>query len=76
MADKWIQDAVARMKRKGTAGALTRAAKRAGFNSALAYARHILANKSQYSRVMVQRAQFAVNAAKASKRRVRRPSGR
>lgn len=76
MADKWIQSAVSRMKRKGTVGALGRAAKRAGFSSALAYARHILAHKSQYSPLMRRRAQFAVNAAKAAKKRVRRPSGR
>jgi len=58
---RWIQKANARMKRKGTVGSLTRAAKRAGFSSALAYARYILKNKKKFSAAMIKKANFAVN---------------
>ena len=64
---RWIQKATKRMKQKGTVGSLTRAAKRAGYSSALSYARHILANKSKYSSTMVKKAVFAVNANKRKK---------
>ena len=64
---KWLQKARRRMEQKGTVGALTRAAKRAGYKSAVSYARHILANKNKYSSTMIKRAQFAVNASKASR---------
>lgn len=64
---KWIQKATVRMKQKGTIGSLTRAAKRAGYSSAMSYARHILANKNKFSSVMVKKAQFAINANKRKK---------
>jgi len=83
MARKWIQRARRRMERKGTVGAFTRQAKRAGFKSPMAYARHVLkspmayarhvlAHKGRYSTKTVRRAVFALNAGRASKRRSRR----
>ncbi len=58
---RWIQKAVKRMKRKGTVGSLTRAAKRAGYRSALAYARAIKRNPGRYSAAMRRKANFAIN---------------
>lgn len=69
MAKRWIQKAVSRMKSKGTKGSLTRAAKRAGFKSALAYARHIMRNKSNYSPAMRKKAIFAINVSKSGRRK-------
>ncbi len=64
---KWIQKAVRKMTRKGTKGSLTRAAKRAGFKSALSYARHIKNNPSKYSASMRRKANFAINASKSKR---------
>ena len=72
MARKWIQRARRRMERKGTVGAFTRQAKRAGFKSPMAYARHVLSHKGRYSTKTIRRAVFALNAGGASKRRSRR----
>lgn len=69
MAEKWIQKSRRKMERKGTVGALTRQAKRAGFKSALSFARHVLAHKNRYSKKTVQRALWAINANKSRRRR-------
>lgn len=58
---KWAQAAVKQMKKKGTEGSLTRAAHAAGYDSALAYAHHIKANKEDYSGKMRKKANFAAN---------------
>lgn len=58
---KWVQKAVKKMKQKGTVGSLTRAAKRAGFSSAMAYARHIKSHPGRYSAKMRKKANFAIN---------------
>lgn len=61
---KWMQAATARMKSKGTEGSLTRAAHRAGYDSALAFAHHIQGDKEDYSGKMRKKANFAINANK------------
>lgn len=58
---KWAQAASERMEKKGTKGSLTEAAHKAGYASALPYARHIEANKGKYSGKMRKKANFAVN---------------
>lgn len=63
---KWLQKVRARMVKKGTVGAFTAAAKKAGMSVA-AYARKILANKSKYSTTMIKRAVFALRAQKGFK---------
>lgn len=60
----WIQKAVKGMEKSGTKGSLTRAAKNAGYDSAMKYARHIMSNKDNFSDKMVQKANFAINANK------------
>lgn len=63
MADKhWIQDAVDKMKKKGTVGSFTSAANRAG-KSVQGYASQVLASKNA-SPAMKKKAQFAKNVAK------------
>ena len=49
------------MKKKGTVGSLTRAAKRAGYSSAMAYARAIKRNPGKYSAALRKKANFAIN---------------
>lgn len=58
---KWAQKANKRMEEKGTKGSLTRAAHKAGYDSPLAYARHIKSHKGQYSGAMRKKANFAAN---------------
>jgi hypothetical protein len=58
---KWAQKASERMERKGTKGSLTRAAHKAGYKSALAYAHHIQSSPGDYSGKMRKKAGFAVN---------------
>lgn len=60
----WIQDAVKKMKKKGTVGSFSRAAKRAGMSTA-AYANKIHANPSRYSHAMRKKANFARNVRRA-----------
>lgn len=62
----WIQEAVDRMKAKGTVGSFTEQAKRAGYDSALAYAKHIKKNPEGVSDTTKKRAQFVLNTNKAA----------
>lgn len=55
---KWIQKATARMKRKGTVGSFSRAAKKAGMSTS-AYARKVLKKGSKASAAMKKKAAFA-----------------
>lgn len=59
----WIQRATQRMKQKGTEGAFTAQAKRAGMKP-IAFAKKVLANKDDYSLTTVRRAVFVKNANK------------
>ena len=70
--EKWMQEASEEMERKGTVGAFTRQAKRAGFKSAVAFARHVLKNKGKYSTTTIRRAVFALNASKVAKKKKKR----
>lgn len=63
MAKKWIQKAVKKMKKKGTVGSFSAAAKRAG-KSTTAYASKVLKPGSKASPAMKKKAQFAKNVAK------------
>jgi len=69
MAEKWMQKASEEMERKGTKGAFSRAAKRAG-KSVAQYARE----KEHASGVIGKRARFALRAMEASRKRSRRSS--
>jgi len=57
--DRWIDRARARMRRKGTEGAFSRAAKRAGMDTC-AYANHVLRDPKASTRLK-RRALFAKN---------------
>jgi hypothetical protein len=65
---KWMQAARERMKRKGTVGSFSRAAKRAGMSTA-AYARKVLKKGSKASAAMKKKAAFAKAAGKVARRR-------
>jgi hypothetical protein len=56
----WIQDAEKKMKKKGTVGAFTKQAERAGM-STTDFAKKVLANKENYTQTTVDRAQFMKN---------------
>jgi len=60
---KWIQKATARMKKKGTVGSFSRAAKKAGMSTS-AFATKVLAKGSRYSTAMKKKANFARNVKK------------
>lgn len=60
---KWIQSAVANMKKSGTIGAFTRQAKSRGM-SPLEFARKVRNNPSAYDKTTIKRAIFALNANK------------
>lgn len=60
MAKKWIQKATREMKRKGTTGSFSAAAKRADKSTA-GYANEVLANPDDFSPTTRKRAQFAKN---------------
>jgi len=62
MANKWIQKATKKMKKKGTVGAFSQQAKNAGMTTKQ-FANKVLSNKSDYSSTTVNRAQFAKNVA-------------
>lgn len=68
MAKKWIQKARKRMEKKGTVGAFSAQAKRAGM-STKAYASKVLANPSRYSANTVKRANFARNVSKSKRKK-------
>lgn len=56
--EKWIGPVVKEMKRKGTEGAFTAQAERAGMG-VQEFARHVLANPEDFSETTEDRAQFA-----------------
>lgn len=60
---KWIQKARAKMKAKGTIGSFSRAAKKAGKNTA-AFAASVLKKGSKASPAMRKKANFARNVRK------------
>jgi hypothetical protein len=60
----WIAKAAKSISEKRTEGAFTAQAHAAGYNDVLAYARHVLANKSRYDTRTIRRAVFALNANK------------
>ena len=64
MAKDWVKKAAKKMKEKGTVGALTAKAKKAGYKNTLTFAYHVMDNKSKYDTKTVQQANFAVNANK------------
>ncbi len=68
MAKKWLQKARASMERKGTVGAFTKSAKKAG-KSVGAHARSVLKKGSKASTTQKKRAQFALNMQKIARRR-------
>jgi hypothetical protein len=65
---KWIQRAVSKMKKKGTVGSFSRAAKRAGITTSQLAAR-IKRNPGRYSPAMRKKANFARNVAKGRRKR-------
>lgn len=65
---KWIQKARASMERRGTEGAFTRQAKSSGME-VQQFARHVLANKEDYSSTTVKRASFAKTMRSINKKR-------
>lgn len=69
MAEKWMQKANERMKEKGTEGAFSSWAKRAGFSSTLSAANHVMANKGKYDKHRRAQANEARNMIHASKGR-------
>ena len=65
---KWMQHAAAEMKRKGTVGAFTKKAKRAG-KSVAAEAKSVLKKGSKASTKTKRQAVFALNARKIAAKR-------
>lgn len=61
MAEKFGQKVRKEMKEKGTEGAFTEQAHRAGYDSPIKYARHVMANTEDYPAKTVHRAAFAKN---------------
>lgn len=59
--NKWAQAASERMEEKGTTGSLTRIAKKAGYDSPVGFARHVMGHKEDYSPSVVKKANFARN---------------
>jgi hypothetical protein len=53
-------------------GALTRQAKRRGFQDAMAFARHVVSHREQFRTKTIRRAQWAINAQKATELRHKR----
>ena len=60
ITDNWLNEAVDKMKEKGTVGAFTKQAKRRGM-TAQSFARYVLANKDQFNTKTIRRAVFAHN---------------
>jgi hypothetical protein len=58
---KWAQKATAKMEKKGTVGSFTEIAHRAGYDSPLEYAKHVMAAPSAHSPSTVKKANFAKN---------------
>ena len=59
--ENWIKEATDRMEAKGTVGAFTKQAKRAGYDSVQAFANKVLNNEDDFTKTTVKRAQFAKN---------------
>lgn len=59
--ETWIQDATEEMKKKGTVGAFTKQANRAGMKP-VEFAKEVLSNPDDYTEKTRQRAQFVKNA--------------
>ena len=60
ITDNWLNEAVDKMKEKGTIGAFTKQAKRRGM-TAQQFARYVLANKDKFNTRTIRRAVFAHN---------------
>jgi hypothetical protein len=58
---KWAQKVNKEIKRKGTEGAFTEQASKAGYSSPLEYARHVMSAPEEYPTKTVRRASFAKN---------------
>jgi hypothetical protein len=58
---KWAQKATKRMEKKGTVGAFTAQASKAGYDSPLEYAGHVMSHTEDYPTKTVRRAAFAKN---------------
>lgn len=63
MADKWIQNAVSKMKKKGTVGSFGKEAGKAGMSTG-SFANKVLGPNSKASAATKKKAQFAKNVAK------------
>jgi len=63
LESQWIQKATASIKRRGTEGAFTKSARRAGYSDTLAYARDVMSGKVKGNK---KRANFALNVNKRS----------
>jgi len=57
---KWAQKATERMKAKGTVGSLTAAARKAGYDNTMEYARHEKASPTASGK-MKKKSNFALN---------------
>jgi len=68
MADNWIQSVDKEMEKKGTKGAFTKQAKRAGM-SVHDFAMEVKNNPSDYSETTRRRGQFALNMEKIAKKK-------
>ena len=70
MASKgWMSDEAKREKHAGTKGSLTRAAHRAGFSTATAYAHHVKSHPGGVSTKTKRKANMALMYAKARENR-------
>lgn len=56
-----LSDAVKGFKKKGTEGSLTRIAHSKGYSSPIKFARHVMADKKDYSPKTVKKANWAKN---------------
>lgn len=63
MATKWAQKAAASIKKRGTQGSLTRAAKQRGYGSALSFAHHVESSPkgSDLRKRFGKKSNFAIN---------------
>jgi hypothetical protein len=66
--DYWMQNVGRKMRQKGTVGAFTEKAKRAGMETQ-AFARHVKAHPEKFSQETWDQAHFAQNAGKIAKKR-------
>jgi len=58
---KWAQKATKKMEEKGTVGSFTTVAHKAGYDSPLEYAKHVMAAPDEFSPSTVKKANFAKN---------------